>query len=126
MATTLTHRAHVHIPLTTLIAFLVTVVLAIVVILAIQAIRPATQEVTTTQGLPVIVPAATVPMPESPALRRAVQAGEVTAPVMAPVVSTYARNHVQGTTLDPVVQAETPTGTGTVPVDNPHPFNVRP
>ena len=103
MSNTIAHSSHVrhHVPVMPILAVIVTIVLATVVIWAVN--QPQSTTITTTTeavGAPLVQPAA-VAAPESPVFRHAQMRATMNGGhPRAYVVNTY--HLVDGTTLDPV------------------------
>ncbi len=119
MSNTIAHRPHAHhhhIPLTSVMAVIVTIAVAALVIWALN--QPATVTVTTTGGAAAVSPvvhAATVAAPEAPAFRHALMRVERAGGY--PRAYVVGRAHmVEGTTLDPVSTSPY----GTAPYDPPN------
>jgi hypothetical protein len=119
------HGTRVHLPLTPILAVLATAIIAAAVLILINQPTTTSTSTETQAGVASAAQAVAVPRPESPALRRQL-AETQNADVPAAETFRYARNHVQGMSLDPASSYElAPPAPKYLPGDvaDPHPLN---
>ena len=125
MSLTVAHKPHIHVPWLTIAVFVAAAVVAVAVLVLVNQPSEVTTE---TSAVVLTAPgAAVVPLPESPALRRAItEARPAPAPAPAPEeVVTPRHNLVIGTTLGRGDAGALPPAPDYAPgsVDDPHPLN---